>query len=199
MNSLLSSWRRYCVLLSASTCILLLAAGCQKPAPPEPSPVERGKYLVTLMGCEDCHSPKVMDPKLGPVPDTLRTLSGHPEGAPVPEWTPADMMTRNNVASTNMHFTAWAGPWGVSFTANLTPDKETGLGEWTEESFIQAIRTGKHQGQPNGREILPPMPWPMVRQATDADLKAIWAYLRSIPAVKNQVALPIPPPDAATH
>lgn len=199
MTTILTTSRQYLILLSASALLLILSAGCQKPAPVEPSPVERGKYLATLMGCEDCHSPKVMDPKLGPVPDTTRILSGHPEGAPVPEWTPADMMTRNNVASTNMHFTAWAGPWGVSFTANLTPDKKTGLGEWTEESFIQALRTGKHQGQPNGREILPPMPWPMIRQGTDADLKAIWAYLRSIPAVKNQVALPVPPAEAATH
>lgn len=181
---------------------MLSVAGCQKPAPPtspEPTPVERGKYLVTIMGCHDCHSPKVMDPKLGPVPDTTRLLSGNPDGAPQPGWTPADMMTRNNIASTNMHFTAWAGPWGVSFTANLTPDKETGLGEWTEESFLQAIRTGKHQGQPNGREILPPMPWPMIREATETDLKAIWAYLRSIPAVHNQVALPVPPPEGGVH
>ncbi len=199
MNHIITFLRRFVVTLSAAVCSLVLAAGCQKPAPPEPSPVERGKYLTTLMGCEDCHSPKVMDPKLGPVPDTTKTLSGQPVDAPVPQWTPADMMTRNNVASTNMHFTAWAGPWGVSFTANLTPDKETGLGEWTEESFIQAIRTGKHQGQPNGREILPPMPWPMIRQASDADLKAIWAYLRSIPAVKNQVPLPVPPPEAPAN
>ncbi len=85
---------------------------------------------------------------------------------------------------------------GVSFPANLTPDKETGLGEWTEEAFIQALRTGKHQGQPNGRQILPPMPWVMFREATDADLKAIWAYLRSVPPVKNAVPLPVPPAQA---
>lgn len=173
--------------------LAVLAPGCQKQAPPEPTPIERGKYLVTIMGCHDCHSPKVMDPALGPMPDTTKILSGSPEGTPHPTWSPNDLMTRNMIASTNMDFTTWAGPWGVSFTANLTPDKETGLGEWTEESFIAALRTGKHQGQPNGRAILPPMPWPMVRQATDADLKAIWAYLRSIPAVKNAVPLPVPP------
>jgi hypothetical protein len=179
--------------------LFIVFQGCQKtaPTPPaEPSSVERGKYLVTIMGCNDCHSPKLMDPQFGPVPDTTRLLSGNPEGTPYPTWTPQDMMTRNMMASTNMHLTAWAGPWGVSFPANLTPDKETGLGEWTEESFIQALRTGKHQGQPNGRQILPPMPWPMFRQATDADLKAIWAYLRSIPPVKNQVPTPVPPMQA---
>ncbi len=89
--------------------------------------------------------------------------------------------------------TAWAGPWGVSFAVNLTPDRETGIGEWNEEMFIKAMRTGKHQGQPNGRDILPPMPWPDLKDLTDGDLKAIWAYLRSVPPVKNQVPFPLPP------
>jgi hypothetical protein len=175
-----------------SAFIILMTSGCQNPQPPEPSPVERGRYLVTIIGCNDCHSPKVMDPILGPMPDSSRLLSGSPDG-PHPTWSPQDMGVRNIMASTNMHLSAWAGPWGVSFAANLTPDKETGLGEWTEEAFIQAIRTGKHQGQPNGRAILPPMPWPGIRHATDADLKAIWAYLQSLPPVKNQVPLPVPP------
>ena len=50
-----------------------------------------------------------------------------------------------------------------------------------------------NQGQPNGRDILPPMPWEDIKAATDEDLKAIWAYLRSIPPVKNQVPFPVPP------
>jgi len=173
--------------------LLIIVPGCQKTEAPAENPVDRGRYLVTIMGCNDCHSPKVMDPMMGPMPDTTRLLSGQPADAAYPTWSPQDMMTRHMMASTNEHLTAWAGPWGVSFTANLTPDKETGLGEWTEEAFLQAIRTGKHQGQPNGRAILPPMPWPMVRQASDEDLKAIWAYLRSLPPVKNQVPLPVPP------
>jgi hypothetical protein len=81
----------------------------------------------------------------------------------------------------------------VSFAANLTPDKETGLGEWSEETFIHALRTGKHQGQANGRDILPPMPIQDYKEATDEDLKAIWAYVRSRPAIKNRVPTPIPP------
>ena len=81
----------------------------------------------------------------------------------------------------------------VSFAANLTPDTATGIGEWTEETFVRAIRTGKHQGQPNGREILPPMPWPAFKNLSDGDLRAIWAYLRSVKPVKNQVPFPIPP------
>ena len=106
------------------------------------------------------------------------------------------MQNRNAIALVNPMLTAWAGPWGVSFTQNLTPDDSTGLGEWTEEAFMQAIRTGKHQGQPNGRMILPPMPWEIIRWATDEDLKAIWAYLRTIPAIENAVPTPIPPAGA---
>ncbi|MCI0694957.1 diheme cytochrome c-553 [candidate division KSB1 bacterium] len=167
--------------------------GCQSQQKTAENPVERGKYLVSILGCHDCHTPKAMDAVLGPVPDTTRLLSGNPENFPYPTWTPADLQQRNAMAMTNAQFTVWAGPWGVSFTMNLTPDIETGLGEWTEETFIRAIRTGKHQGQPNGRDILPPMPWIVYRDATDEDLKAIWAYLRSIPPIKNQVPLPIPP------
>ena len=87
--------------------------------------------------------------------------------------------------------TAWTGPWGLTFASNLTPDENTGLGIWTEEMFIQAMRTGRHMG--HGREILPPMPWQNLAGATDADLKAIFAYLRSIPAIRNEVPRPVPP------
>jgi hypothetical protein len=79
----------------------------------------------------------------------------------------------------------------AEFAANLTPDKNTGLGIWTEDMFIKAIRTGKHMG--TSRDILPPMPWQAFAQMTDADLKGIFAYLQSIPAVTNHVPDPIPP------
>ena len=161
------------------------------------SPVQRGEFLVRGFGCHDCHSPKVPGPNGKMVPDPKRLLSGHPEGAPYPTWRPADLTGRNTYMSADPMRTAWAGPWGVSFAANLTPDVETGLGEWTEEMFIQTIRTGKHQGQPTDREILPPMPWGNLSHGTlgssDADLKAIWAYLRSLPPVKNRVPDPVRP------
>ena len=80
----------------------------------------------------------------------------------------------------------------MSFTANLTPDPETGIWrEMTEEQFIQALRTGRHLGQ--GRPILPPMPWLPYGQKTDADLKAIYAYLQTVPPIKNKVPDPLPP------
>jgi hypothetical protein len=91
--------------------------------------------------------------------------------------------------------TAWSGPWGTSFTANLTPDPETGLGKWTQRNFTETIRTGRHMGR--GRQILPPMPIPMYKNFTDDDLAAIYTYLQSIPVVQNKVPEPLPPPQAA--
>jgi mono/diheme cytochrome c family protein len=171
--------------------------GCEtKTTLTEKDPVERGEYLVLVGGCNDCHTPKIQGPGGMPMLDTTRILSGHPADMPHPTWSPQDLQQRNALTLANPMFTAWAGPWGVSFTQNLTPDKETGLGEWTEEAFMQALRTGKHQGQPDGRDILPPMPWEPIGQMTDKDLKAVWAYLQSLPAVNNQVPTPIPPAGA---
>ena len=152
--------------------------------------VERGKYLVTMVGCSDCHTPFKMGPK-GPEPDMDRYLSGHPEQigplqAPAPkgQW----------ISATSATNTAFSGPWGISYTANLTPDQNTGLGIWTEDMFLKAIRTGRHMGV--SREILPPMPWPSFRNATDEDLKSIYAYLRSIKPIVNHVPDVTPPSPA---
>ena len=152
--------------------------------------IERGAYLVTLAGCDDCHSPKVMTPK-GPETDMTKRLSGQPADAKVPEIPAGVLGPEAWVALTNGHFTAWAGPWGISFARNLTPDVATGLGSWTEEIFIKAIRTGKDMGE--GRDILPPMPWPNFAQMTDADLKAVFAFLHSLPPISNAVPDPISP------
>jgi Cytochrome c len=175
------------IILSAM--LLVMALGCGR----SENSIERGKYLVTLGGCNDCHTPKIVGPGGAIEFDTKLLLSGHPENAPHPMWTPEDAKQKNVLTTTNDMLTAWAGPWGVSFASNLTPDKGTGIEEWSEAGFIQMARTGKHQGQPNGRDILPPMPWFNMKDLTDADLKAIWAYLRSIPPVKNQVPFPLPP------
>lgn len=183
-------------ILSAASLLLLWVACEQKAKVATTQSVDlvaRGKYLSWVGGCHDCHTPKLMGSDGLPVPDTTKLLSGHPENAPYPSWSPADLQQRNAIALTNPMLTAWAGPWGVSFAVNLTPDSATGIAEWTEEAFIQALRTGKHQGQPNGRAILPPMPWQSLLLAPDDDLKALWAYLRSLPPVRNQVPLPVPP------
>lgn len=168
-------------------------SGCSKEKAVNQSPMERGKYLVALGGCNDCHTPKIPGPNGAPIPDSAKLLSGHPGNLPPPSWSPDDLKQRGVAAATNGMSTAWAGPWGVSFATNLTADNETGIGEWTEEMFIKTMRTGKHQGQPNGRDILPPMPWFNLKDLSDADLASIWAYLRSLPAVKNHVPFPVPP------
>jgi hypothetical protein len=87
--------------------------------------------------------------------------------------------------------TAWAGPWGISYTANLTSDPNTGVGGgvWTEENFMTAMREGKHMG--TSRPILPPMPWQWIGQHTDEDLKAIFAYLKTVKPIRNQVPDPV--------
>jgi len=175
----------------------LAVAACQNntPAPtptaeaapktPTMTPVERGKYLVNAMGCNDCHTPMKMGAQ-GPEPDMSRFLSGHPEKE---KNAPAPKLTNGWIAAVNGTGTAWAGPWGISYTANLTPDQNTGLGIWTEDLFVKAIREGKHMG--TSRPILPPMPWPAFRNLNDDDLKAIFAYLRTIPAIANHVPDPV--------
>lgn len=153
--------------------------------------IERGAYLVRSMGCNDCHTPWKMGPR-GPEPDMTRALTGHPAGVvmPAPPRLPAGPWTWLG-AETN---TAFAGPWGVSFAANLTPDPETGLGRWTEETFIATLRTGRREGK--GRQLLPPMPWPMIRNLTDEDLGSVFAYLQSLAPVRNRVPAPQDPPEA---
>lgn len=149
--------------------------------------VARGKYLVTIAGCNDCHTPLKMGPN-GPEPDTSRMLSGHPESLVMP---PAPTLPQGPWAVTaGITSTAWSGPWGVSFTANLTPDLETGLGRWTLRNFKDTIRSGRHLGR--GRPILPPMPISMYKHMTDEDLEAVFSYLRTIPAVSNRVPEPRP-------
>jgi mono/diheme cytochrome c family protein len=152
--------------------------------------VDRGAYLVTMMGCNDCHTPWKMGAQ-GPEPDMTRALTGHPQDMVMPPAPAASGPWIWHGAATN---TAFAGPWGVSFTANLTPDPETGLGKWTEDMFIATMRTARHQGK--GRPILPPMPVKMIGKATDEDLKSIFAYLQSLPPTKNRVPAPIDPPEA---
>ncbi len=161
------------------------------PAPASKALLKRGAYLVGIMGCHDCHTPLKMGPK-GPEPDMSRMLSGHPEGMKMPP--PPALPPGPWGWAGSLTMTAFTGPWGVSYSANLTPDRATGLGDVGEQDFIQAMRTGRHLGK--GRPILPPMPFQGIGTATDADLKAIFAYFRSIPAIRNKVPEPVDPADA---
>ena len=138
------------------------------------TPVERGRYLVRITGCHDCHSPKVQ----GMTPNLDLALSGRPASTQLPTETKTEVHASPDL-------TAWTGPWGYSIAANLTPDAATGIGtRYTEASFITTMRTGK---KPNGTPVMPPMPSDVYQNMTDDDLKAIFAYLKTIKPIKNAV------------
>jgi hypothetical protein len=152
--------------------------------------IAKGNYLVDIIGCNDCHTPKIMTER-GPVPDTMRLLSGHADGdlsALVNREALSDWVLFNG------SLTAAVGPWGISYSANLTSDA-SGIGSWTEEQFIRAMREGKYKGIPNSRDLLPPMPWQNFAQMKDEDLKAIFAYLQSTKPVRNVVPPAVSPED----
>ncbi|GGM83804.1 hypothetical protein GCM10010967_14540 [Dyadobacter beijingensis] len=152
--------------------------------------VKRGEYLVTIMGCADCHAPKKLTPQ-GPAPDMDRFLSGYNASQPLGTFDKSILKTGEWVVF-NGQSTAFAGPWGISFAANLTPD-ETGIGTWTFEQFNTAMRKGKFKGLENSRPLLPPMPWFNYVNLADGDMRAIFAYLKSIKPVSNVVPSHIPP------
>lgn len=148
--------------------------------------VERGRYLVTAMGCADCHAPKTIGPR-GPVIDPTRFLSGHPAETALPS-PPATQDTPWGVVTT-LDLTAWSGPWGMSFAANLTPDATTGLGAWSEDNFVATLKTGRKLGI--GRPLLPPMPVEQIGQLSEPDLRAIFRYLKTLTPVRNAVPEPV--------
>lgn len=158
-------------------------------SPADQGRVKRGEYLVTILGCHDCHTPLKMGPK-GPEPDLSRMLSGHPEALKMPPPPKLEAPWMWAGSATN---TAFAGPWGITYAPNLTPDENTGLGIWTEEMFVKAMKTGRHMGQ--SRPIMPPMPWQGYSHMPEEDLRAVRAYLRSVPPVRNQVPDYAPPGD----
>jgi cytochrome c553 len=182
------------LLTSATLCLMatgLARAVSTQPvhqdAPAAAARVERGAYLVQAMGCHDCHTPWKPGPK-GPAPDMSRALSGHPADLVMPPPPKLAGPWSWTGAVTN---TAFAGPWGVSFTANLTPDRETGLGRWTVETFIATMKTGRHEGK--GRPLLPPMPYPSVASLNDDDIRSLFAYLQSLTPIRNRVPSPVDP------
>jgi hypothetical protein len=153
------------------------------------SAAQWGEHLVSIAGCNDCHSPKKMTP-MGPEIDSSVLLAGHMTGSPQPDVDRKMASAKGLIVTTDL--TAWVGPWGISYTANLTSD-ETGIGSWKEEQFIKAIREGKLKGLDNTRPILPPMPWQTYKYMRDEELKAIFAYLKSTKPIKNVVPQPVPP------
>lgn len=144
--------------------------------------MQRGEYMVNVLGCTDCHTPKKMS-EAGPVPDMDKYLMGFdssgglppvPESVPIGPW----VLFKGDL-------TAAVGPWGTSFSGNLTPH-ETGIGTWSLEQFTKAIREAKYKGLDNSRPMMPPMPRHYA-YLTDADIEAIFVYLQSIEPIENVV------------
>jgi hypothetical protein len=159
----------------------------QSTEPTQEDMVARGEYLTTIGGCSDCHTPKTFGPE-GMGFDSTKLLSGHPQGSPLPEVDPRALQPGYWVLF-SPDLTASVGPWGISFARNLTPH-ETGIKGWTEEVFIKPLRIGKHMGVEKGRPIMPPMPWFNLARAKTEDLKAIYAFLMSLPPIDNAVPDP---------
>lgn len=176
--------------------VLLLAAGVPRAsdnaADPEAGVIASGERLVHIMDCNVCHTPKVMTPE-GPRPDPSRLLAGHAADEKLPTLPDALIGPKQWGGVFNNNMTAWAGPWGISFGSNLTPDMDTGIGGWTEEIFVESMRTGMHMEE--GRPFLPPMP--NYARLTDEELHAMFTYLKSINPIRNSVPTPLPPPPAA--
>lgn len=156
--------------------------------------VKRGEYLVTTMGCHDCHTPMKMTAQ-GPQRDMENMLSGHPAQLPIGK---IDTTIMKSWLLFGHSTTSMAGPWGVSFSANITSD-ETGIGNWTEEQFKKAIVEGKYKGLDGSRPLLPPMPWENFKHVRDEDVKAIFTFLKSTKPVKNIVPAAIPPTELGKY
>ena len=155
------------------------------------SQVAWGKHIVTIGGCNDCHTPKKMGP-MGPEDNMDLVLSGNPSNVPAPDINRKEIESKGLVVISPT-FTSFVGPWGISYAANITSDSTTGIGNWTVDQFIQTFKTGKYGGAPGGRNLLPPMPWQGIAQMTNDELKAVYAYLESTKPVHNIVPQPQPP------
>ena len=153
------------------------------------SQVAWGKHIVTIVGCNDCHTPKKMG-SAGPEDNMDLALSGSPSQMQGININRKEIESKG-LASTNM--LEWIGPWGISYTANITSDSTTGIGNWTLDQFIRTFKTGKYGGAPEGRNLLPPMPWQGIAQMTDDELKAVYTYLESTKPIHNIVPQPQPP------
>jgi hypothetical protein len=151
--------------------------------------VKRGSYLVNAIGCDDCHSPKVMGPDGPEIIESLR-FSGYPADRAVAK--PDSIALKKGWLLFSGDLTSFAGPWGISFAANISSDP-TGIGNWTLEQFTRAIREGKLKGLKESRPLLPPMPWFAYKNLSDEDLSAIFAYLKSTKPVSNRVPEPRSP------
>jgi len=155
----------WAALALAGFAIAAISCAARQAAPTQEDKIARGRRVSFTSGCQDCHTPG----SFYGTPDTSRMLSGSELG--------------------------WEGPWGVSYPRNLTPDMETGIGKWSEDDIVTAIRTGH---RPDQSSLLPPMPWQMYANLTDEDAHALAAFLKSLPPVVHKAPDVIPPGKPAT-
>src|SRR5215470_4041698 len=190
-------------LMAASAFLFTQCTNEQKPAAEEPavakanfggfeSQVKWGERLVTICGCNDCHTPKKMGPN-GPENDNSLMLSGHPAQQPPAAFDSKEAAKKGLVITQS--FTSWTGPWGTTYAVNLTSDS-TGIGMWNEAQFIKALKEKKWMGLDGTRPLMPPMSMMPATEMNDDELKAIFAYLKTTPPVKNVIPLAalLPPP-----
>lgn len=185
--------------LSAAALVVAVAAApraggesSEGPAQLQPasaSQIARGRYLVSIIGCTDCHTPH--DEQGQPMEG--RFLTGHPTGATLPQWDPS-MMEKGVLVAIAPTFTAFAGPFGVSIAPNLTPDRETGIGKLSADELVKSWRTGMHWEL--DRPVLPPMPVQVYKNMTEQDIRAIHAYLMTLPPTPST---PLPGPATTTR
>ena len=141
--------------------------------PPATDKVARGQWLVEVLGCNVCHTPRLPDGR----PDMNFLMAGHRAKDPYPAWNDS-LFSKGYGMLVSTSGTAFAGPWGVTFARNLTPDKTTGIGGWTEDAFINVLREGM---------LKPPMPALAYGLLSDDDLKAMFTYLATLKPVSNLV------------
>jgi len=198
----MKKWIAFSVFISMSVFLFIGCSDTKTEASPTvkesfggfESQVKWGERLVMIGGCNDCHTPKKMGPK-GPEDDMNLMLSGHPAQMPAPDFDRAEAAKKGLVVTQT--FTAWTGPWGTTYAPNLTSDS-SGIGSWKEEQFLKALHELKWMGLEGTRPLMPPMSMMPVVKMSDDELKAIFAYLKTTPPIKNvapeAVLLPPPPP-----
>lgn len=154
-----------------------LAGACSTstgaPEQAAPDPVERGEYLVRLLGCGRCHTEGYLLGMAASGPYLAGSRIGIAYSGADDEPNP-----------------------GLVFASNLTPDRATGLGAWSERDIVRALTTGVGT---DGHQRLPVMPWPNYRALSDADLSAIAVYLKSLAPVRHRIPDTTAPGDPVDH
>ena len=172
------------------TFVSFIVVSCnQKPAQEvaySPERIEIGQAIIEGWNCSFCHSPQIKGPEGKPIADPNRFMSGHPADEKIPA-VPDMVLTSPEWMEflDNLDSTAWATDNLVVFSANLTPDDETGIGSWTETEFVETLREGRHRGIE--RRIKYPMPWQELSELSDEELLSVYEYLMTLQPVSNEV------------